>query len=92
MTNDPIPPPPYFAYAGPTRGYALFHELPVCGVMVGPRGSSSVGIAWLNGSIPSRKGPVQLWRLEINKQPIEGDWVIKDQRFERISEGCEGLE
>jgi hypothetical protein len=72
MTNDaePIasePIGPFFSNYGSRDGLILRGDAPVMGVLdaVG----RVVGIAWLAESIPSRRGPAQLFRLEVRFPP-----------------------
>lgn len=90
MTNDePIPPSgPFYANYGPTDGHILFGTAPVMGVLPSPTGGP-IGIAWLAGSIPSRRGPVQLWRLEVAKVALEGLWVCRNREFVRLGDAAE---
>jgi hypothetical protein len=64
---------PFYSNYGPRDGLILFGGAPVMGVL--DEKGAVVGIAWLAGSIPSRRGPAQLWRLEARKVQLEGEWV-----------------
>lgn len=90
MADDlPEPTGPWYANYGPTSGHILFGTAPVMGVLGSPSGGAPLGIAWLAGSIPSTRGPVQLWRLEVGKRELEGRWVVKDRRFVRLGDAAE---
>ena len=80
----------YFADFGPEQGYLLAGTAPVMGIQAAPQvPRNTIGIAWLNGSVPSRWGPVQVWRLEVHGKPVEGRWVVKDRCFVRIGDATE---
>lgn len=92
MTADdepitPEPPGPFYSNYGPRDGLILRGDAPVMGVLDGQ--GAVVGIAWLAGSIPSKRGPAQLWRLEVRKVPLEGQWVCRCRQFLRIGEAAE---
>lgn len=89
---DDLPEPtgPFYANFGPTSGHILYGQAPVMGVLGSPA-AGPIGIAWLAGSLPSRHGPVQLWRLEVGKRELEGRWVVRDRRFVRLGDACEGV-
>lgn len=92
MDDDtPEPAGPFFSNFGPRDGYIMQGQAPVMGVLGSPTDSSPIGIAWLAGSIPSRKGPVQCWRLEVGKRTLEGRWVARDRVFVRLGDACEGV-
>lgn len=86
---------PYFSSYGPAEGYVLADTAPVMGVLREP-GGWPTGTAWLNGTIPSRHGPVQVWRLTIRpgglKGPeveLEGRWVCRNREFIRLGDAAE---
>lgn len=68
-------------------GTFLYLGTPVMGVLDGQ--GDVVGIAWLGQSIPSKRGPVQLWRLEVRKIKLEGEWIRRNREFVRIVEATE---
>ena len=91
-----IPPGPYFANHGPHDGYVLAGTAPTMGVMLEP-GGWPVGIAWHAGSLPGRKGSIQCWRLTIREggrlkgreHELDGRWVVRNRRFERLGDAAE---
>lgn len=88
--DDDLPEPtgPWHANFGPRDGHILYGQAPVMGVLPSPTGAP-LGIAWLAGSIPSSRGPVQLWRLEVGKVELEGRWVVRDRVFVRLGDAAE---
>ena len=83
----PEPSGPFFSNYGPRAGPILFGSAPVMGVLDGQ--GAVIGIAWLAGSIPNRRGPVQLWRLEVAKRKLEGEWICRCRRFARLGDAAE---
>ncbi|SIO38615.1 hypothetical protein SAMN05444166_4282 [Singulisphaera sp. GP187] len=80
MTADDEPitpesPGPFFSNYGPRDGLIMRGDAPGMGVL-DDRGQV-VDVAWLAGSIPSKHGPGQLWRLELHKIAIEGQWICR---------------
>jgi hypothetical protein len=59
------------------------HPSPECdGMPIG----TAFPIAW----IPARKGPpVQVFRLQVRKTDLEGEWICKGRQFIRLGETCE---
>jgi|GEM_PF-2436562 len=92
QADDPEPAGPFYANFGPVGGVVMYGEAPVQGVLADPSGTGGpVGVAWLNGSIPSRRGPVQVWRLTVDKRDLEGRWICRCRRFERLGDAAEDL-
>lgn len=92
MTDDtdpasPFPARPFYSNHGPHDGLILRDDAQVMGVLDDQ--GEIVGIAWLNGSTPSRRGPAQVWRLEVRKQTLEGRWICRNRRFERLGDTAE---
>ena len=92
MTADdepttPEPTGPFYSNYGPRDGLILRGDAPVMGVLDGQ--GAVIGIAWLAGSIPSRRGPAQLWRLEVRKVRLEGEWICRGREFPRIGDAAE---
>lgn len=71
----------YHSDFGPEDGPILYNTAPVMGVFDSER--NRIGIAWLAGSIEGRRGPVQVWRLEVNKVELEGRWICDRREFVR---------
>lgn len=92
MSTDeaPEPPGPFYSNVGPREGLIMFGDAPVMGVSPDPDGREfPIGIAWLAGPIPSKRGPIQLWRLTIGKADLEGVWVCRNRQFVRLGEACD---
>lgn len=86
----PEPAGTFYSNIGPHDGPIMFGEAPVMGVLSNRDGRGfPIGIAWLSGPIPSRKGPVQLWRLEVNKVKLEGVWICRNRQFIRLGDAAE---
>src|SRR4051794_23452323 len=92
VESEPIPPEPsgpFFSNYGPRDGLIMYGGAPVMGVLDGQ--GAVVGIAWLGGAIASRRGPVQLWELEVgerSKVRLEGRWICRNREFFiRLEEG-----
>lgn len=89
--DDELPAPepsgPFFSNCGPHDGMILRDVAQVMGVLNDQ--GQIVGIAWLNGSTPSRRGPAQVWRLEVRKRTLEGRWICRNRRFERLGDAAE---
>jgi hypothetical protein len=90
MPDDelPIPPPsgPFYSNYGPRDGLIPYGGAPVMGVLDGQ--GEVVGIAWLAGSIPNKRGPVQLFRLEVRKVGLEGRWIGRCREFIRLGDAA----
>ena len=86
----PIPTGPFYANWGPRDGLIVFGGAPVMGVLdaTGPH-AKVIGIAWLAGSIPSRKGPAQLFRLTIGKVELKGVFICRCREFVRLGDAAE---
>jgi hypothetical protein len=65
----------------------LYGGAPVMGVLDGQ--GEVVGIAWLAGAIASKRGPVQVWELEIAKVRLEGEWICRNRQFIRLGDAAE---
>ena len=93
IDDEPIPlepPGAFYSNVGPRDGLIMFGEAPVMGVLPDRAGREfPIGIAWLAGSIPSKRGPVQLWRLTIGKTELEGVWIVKNRQFIRLGDAAE---
>jgi hypothetical protein len=61
------------------------------GVLPDPdrRGWPIIGIAWPSGTIASRRGPVQCWRLTIGRRSLEGRWICRNREFVRLGDAAE---
>ena len=63
---------------------------PVAGVLDGTGPPATViGLAWLAGSIPSRKGPAQLFRLTVGKVELEGVFICRGREYVRLGDAAE---
>lgn len=100
QAEDPEPAGPWFSNIGPRDGLIMAGEAPVMGVLPCPDGNCwPCGIAWHAGSIPSRRGPVQVWRLTVRnpgalkgpERELQGRWVCRNRRFERLGDATEEL-
>jgi hypothetical protein len=83
----PEPTGPFYSNYGPLDGLILYSKAPVMGVLDGQ--GEVVGIAWLGGAIPSRRGPVQLSELEVAKVRLEGRWICRCREFIRLGDAAE---
>lgn len=100
MDNDApdIPPGPYYSSFGATHGYVLTGTAPTMGVLLEP-GGWPAGIAWLDGTLPGPREPIQCWRLGIREggalkgkeHRLDGRWVVRDRRFERLVDDEQGV-
>jgi hypothetical protein len=88
LPEDPPPEPngAFYSNIGPGFGVNNHGTAAVIECSPTPARGTTNGIAWLGRAIPTRRGPIQVWRLTVNNEELEGDWIVPNQWIVRLGD------